>query len=280
MAALRLADGRALAYDVRGEGESVVMFHGAPGARGFVPGPLADVRLITFDRPGYGDSDPRPDRVALDCAADVAALMDHLDLERVRLVAWSGGCPFAVATAFALGPDRVSSLVLVSGPGPLDEVPGAWDALGDHRRPTAEMARVDPSRSERAIARHMQPFIDVPTSFLGTGRGADRESMSDPYLRSMLEAQIHAAVRQGAAGIAADLIAMWLPWGFALSEIAVPTHVFHGALDPHNAADARTYAARIPGAEFTVWPDLGHLAILSRWSQVLDHSGADSASPR
>jgi len=56
-----------------------------------------------------------------------------------------------------------------AAPGPLDEVAGGWEALGDYQRPTAETARREPHRSVRAIARHMEPFLADPPSFLGRG---------------------------------------------------------------------------------------------------------------
>ena len=62
---------------------------------------------------------------------------------------------------------------------------------------------------------------------------------------------------------------MWLPWGFALGDVSVPTTVFHAALDPHNEADAQTYAERIPDARLVVWPEAGHLGILAHWPEVL-----------
>lgn len=269
MNTLVLDDGRALAFDVHGSGAPIVFFHGAPGSRGFLPGSVDGVELIVFDRPGYGDSDPLPDRRVLDSARDVTQLLDALDIERVALVGWSGGCPFAAATAYALGSPRIAALALVSGPGPLDEVPNSWRDLGDLRGPTAEMARVDPARASRAIARRMAPFVDDPSSFLGAGRGPDRDIMNRPGVRPMLERQIAGAVRQGAAGIAADLVAMWLPWGFALAEIAVPTVVLHGELDPDNGADATTYAKQIPGAELMLWPGRGHMAILDTWPEIV-----------
>ena len=58
----------------------------------------------------------------LGVARDVLELADALALDRFGVVAWSGGVPGAVATAFA-APERVTRLALVSGPGPLDEVP-------------------------------------------------------------------------------------------------------------------------------------------------------------
>ena len=55
-----------------------MLLHGAPGSRLFAP--HADVpaelgiRLITFDRPGYGGSKRREGREVLDTPDDVATL--------------------------------------------------------------------------------------------------------------------------------------------------------------------------------------------------------------
>jgi pimeloyl-ACP methyl ester carboxylesterase len=148
-------------------------------------------------------------------------------------------------------------------------VPGGWEALGDYRRPTAEMARREPHRSARSIARHMEPYLTDPASFLGSRRGPDGEVFTDPELGPMLETQVTAAIAPGPDGIAADLVAMWLPWGFALADVATPTTVFHAGRDLHNEADAHAYADRIPGARLVVWPDAGHLGILTHWPEVL-----------
>ncbi len=273
MPRLQLRDGRSLAYeDGDPTGAPVLLFHGAPGSRLFRPRAAetaaAGVRLVTFDRPGYGLSDPVESPTLLGVAGDARALMESLDIARFSIVAWSGGGPAAVATA-RYAADEVTSLALVSAPGPLDEVPGAWDALGDLRRPTAEMARREPHRSVRSVARHMEPFLADPISFLGRGKGPDAPIRADAELGPMLAAQVTEALRPGPEGIAADLITMWLPWEFRLSEIESPTTVFHGALDRHNEADARTYADQIPEARLVVWPDAGHLGVLTQWPKVL-----------
>jgi pimeloyl-ACP methyl ester carboxylesterase len=164
--------------------------------------------------------------------------------------------------------ERVARLAVVSAPGPLDEVPGAWEALGDYQRPTAEMARREPHRSVRAIARHTTAIIADPASFLGRGVGVDGDVLRGPA-RSMLVAQVTEAFVQGAEGIASDLVAMWLDWGFRLSAVTVPTTVFLGAHDRHNHEDARCYASRIAGASLVVWEDVGHLGIVTKWGEVL-----------
>jgi pimeloyl-ACP methyl ester carboxylesterase len=273
VAQLTLADGRTLAYtDGDADGTPVVLFHGAPGARGFRPraaeSRAAGVRLITFDRPGYDGSDAVEAPTVLGVARDVLELADALALDRFGVAAWSGGVPAAVATAFA-APERVTRLALAGGPGPLDEVPGGWEALGEYMRPTAEMARREPHRATRSVARHMEPYLENPVSFLGSRRGPDAAVFADPELGPMLDAQVVAAIAPGPEGITADLVAMWLPWGFALGDVSVPTTVFHAALDPHNELDARTYADRIPDARLVVWPGAGHLGILAHWPEVL-----------
>jgi pimeloyl-ACP methyl ester carboxylesterase len=257
-------DGRVLAYEQFGDegGTPVVLFHGAPGSRLFCPAAVDGARLITFDRPGYGDSTPRDARTLLDTARDVEALLDHLHVERCALVGWSGGGPHALACAHTLAA-RVTRLALVSAPGPLDEVPGAWERLGDYQRPTAQMARREPTRSTRAVARHMEPFLGDPASFLGG------EEVTRGAAGAMLVAQVTEALRQGATGMAEDMVAMWRDWGFRLRDVHTPTHVFHGALDSNNGEDAQWVAKLLPNATLTVWDDAGHLGIVTNWPEVV-----------
>jgi pimeloyl-ACP methyl ester carboxylesterase len=265
---LRAGDGRDVAYECRGAaaGTPVFLFHGSPGSRLFRPADAvvdaAGAFVVTFDRPGYGGSTPLDGRTLADTAADVVALLDHLGIGRCRLIGWSGGGTFAIATAHALGP-RVERLAVVSAPGPLDEVPGGWEQLGPYMRPTAETARREPERARRAIGRHMAPFVADPVKFLGG------QHLVEGPDGTMLAAQVREALRQGHAGIAADMIAMWLPWGFALAEVTTPTAVFHGGRDPHNVVDAQCFAARMPNARLQWWPDAGHLGIVEHWPEVL-----------
>ncbi len=81
-----LADGRQISVEVSGNpsGRPVFLLHGTPGSR-LGPRPRGmvlyrlGVRLITFDRPGYGHSDRMPGRRVADVANDVAAIADGLD---------------------------------------------------------------------------------------------------------------------------------------------------------------------------------------------------------
>jgi len=128
-----------------------MLFHGAPGSRLFtppvdVPASLG-IRLIAFDRPGFGGSDRREGRTVLDTAGDAAALADELGVERFAVVGVSAGGAHALGCAVALG-ERVSAVAVTSMPGPLDEVPGGWDALDRRQRPAAEIAHCGGVRTD------------------------------------------------------------------------------------------------------------------------------------
>ena len=266
-----LRDGRLLSYSEWGDpgGSPVVLLHGSPGSRLFVPDDIPPgVRLITFNRSGYGTSSGRLGRTVLDAADDLAELLDLLNVQHAGIVAWSGGCPTGVAFGYRY-PHRTTALALVSGPGPLDEVPGVWELLGSRRRKPAEWARSgDLQRTTQSIYANVEPFLKNPVAFLGAGRGPDTDIVSNARFRPMLEAQITEAFAHP-DGVAQDLIAMWLPFGFALRDIRVRTVTFQGELDRDNHADMAHYANQIPGAKATVWPGLGHFGLLVRFPEVI-----------
>src|SRR5205085_7739371 len=86
-------DGRLLTAAAYGphEGHPVLLLHGTPGSRLFsVPDPAllerVGVRLVTYDRPGYGGSTRRPGRTVADAAADATVVADALALQRFAVL--------------------------------------------------------------------------------------------------------------------------------------------------------------------------------------------------
>ena len=103
---MTLPDGRSLAYTDCGapDGPLVVYFHGAPTSRLDLIGleesfSALGVRVVSPDRPGYGRSSPQPGRGFNDWPGDVAALADHLGVERFAVMGLSSGGPYVVACA-------------------------------------------------------------------------------------------------------------------------------------------------------------------------------------
>src|SRR3954454_24933753 len=130
LSTIALPDGRTLAYAEWGDpqGRPVISCHGTPGCR-LNRHPNQELvrstgaRVITFDRPGYGQSTRRPGRAVVDVVEDVARLADHLGLEDFAVVGGSGGGPHALAVA-ALLAGRVTRAASVVGVAPYDELGG------------------------------------------------------------------------------------------------------------------------------------------------------------
>src|SRR5262245_10458430 len=122
---MRSRDGRTLAVEERGvpDGNPIFLLHGTPGSR-LGPSPRAGVlwrlgvRLISYDRPGYGLSARRFGRRVADVASDVGDVADALGVDTFAVIGRSGGASHALACA-ALLPERttrVAALVPLAPP--------------------------------------------------------------------------------------------------------------------------------------------------------------------
>src|SRR5208282_2224396 len=119
-------DGRTLAVEDYGDPASrpILVHMGTPNSRHLYGRNVRDaaergLRLIGYDRPGYGGSTPQPGRNVADCAADVRAICAELGIGRLAMWGISGGGPHVLACA-ALLPDLVSAAVSLASLAPLD----------------------------------------------------------------------------------------------------------------------------------------------------------------
>jgi pimeloyl-ACP methyl ester carboxylesterase len=142
-------NGLSLYYEEHGSGEPLVLLHGGIGASEMFAAILDDLaaarRVIAVDLQGHGhtaDID-RPLRPEL-MAGDIAALIEHLGLERADVMGYSMGGLVALRTAIQ-HPGSVRRLVLVSiafrRDGSFPEVLAAIDAMGPE---IAEMIKQAP----------------------------------------------------------------------------------------------------------------------------------------
>src|SRR3989441_12591428 len=97
---LELPDGRLLAWRWWGEPgwTPILRLQGTPGSRLYRhPNPAIQrelrVRYLMADRPGYGASSRLEGRGVIGIGDDLAALLDHHQLERVPVMGTSGGGP-------------------------------------------------------------------------------------------------------------------------------------------------------------------------------------------
>jgi pimeloyl-ACP methyl ester carboxylesterase len=264
---LRLGTGRKLAYEQSGDprGTVVIGFHSTPGSRleRFPDDETLTrlgVRLITFDRPGYGMSDPVDGRTLLDCADDVVALADHLGIGEFGVHGMAGGGPFALATAWAQ-PERVVAAAISCGLGPLDR-PGAMDGLSPGVLAQFHLSQHHPDRLGAALAGGMLAPV-VPEHEMAT-------LAAIPGLTEMVIESLSALSQSGWDGVVADDLAVVGSWGFPLEEITVPVSLWHGDSDTMIPFGHSEYVAnRIPGAELHPCPEQGHYAMFGHSQAIL-----------
>src|SRR5213596_837050 len=100
MRSVATPDGRTLAVREAGlsYGVPVISMHGSPGSGVLHKTHIRDanergIRLISYDRPGYGESPRLKGRNAADAAIDISSICDALDLDRVCIWGMSSGGP-------------------------------------------------------------------------------------------------------------------------------------------------------------------------------------------
>lgn len=235
--------GRRLAWRSVGGGAPLLLVNGyAATAADWDPAMLARLsrsfEVICPDNRGMGDSELGEGELTVaSMAADLLALLDELELDRLPVAGWSMGG--FVAQRLAIDhPGRVSGLVLAgTNPG------GPRTALGTRR---AQRIDSEPNPPLAAIMRELYPrdrqregrrFLrrldlaardgEVPDDFHVAARTTDRQvAAEDPWLRSGRN------YRQ-------------------LAAISVPTLAAAGSEDPVvPPVNLRRIAARIPGARF------------------------------
>jgi len=249
----RTSDGRDLAFCEWGSpaGLPVFYLHGTPGSRYFrhVGGMYERIglRVITFDRPGYGMSTRLPGRTVAQGGGDVAAVADQLGLDRFSIVGESGGGPYALAAAAAM-PDRVRRCATIFGVGP-------------HDAPDLDVfAGLSPEDVEEWRAVRTGEWLDGPyyQEMVEWVETVSERTGIPELNREMLATSLREGLRPGPLGLCDDLFATDSAWGLDLAAVTAPTKVMI-ARDDVNVppAHGRWLAAHLPNAE-EVWVDGDH----------------------
>ena len=267
---VKLSDGRNLAYAEYGKSDGIPVFflHGSPGSRIAFDDAIANANefglwMINPERPGYGFSDFKPYETILEWTNDLGELADNLHLERFGVLGVSAGGPYAVACAYGLG-ERVTKVAVASSSAPYDpsKEPSdrpTWAEVEEEIRPLAESAQ----KGREAVGEYFDEMIaDISE--------ADR-SLIQPWLRNAFITMSLEAFRNGIEGVVHDRLLRSRPWGFDLSDIHVPVHVWHG--DQDNAEYAQYLADHIPGSGLTILENAGHLLTPDEMRKVYAYFG-------
>jgi pimeloyl-ACP methyl ester carboxylesterase len=275
---LTLRDGRTIAWKEYGPGDGtpVLAFQGTPGSRynRHAHEDVYDrlsVRLLVFDRPGYGASTRLPERGIAVVADDAAQLLDHLGLDAVHTAGGSGGGPHVLAFA-ANHPERVRAVTVVVGGTPLEEADLAgliqinrdawyaahegWQALHDLLAPLRDEVLADPLAGFKAMMEAAPP--------------SDKAVMEDPDWQRVLVESVTEAFRPGPEGWVDEGMALTLDWDFDVGDVRCSVTWWHGENDANAPiAPVRRLIERMRGVELEVWTDAGHLEPYHRYEQIL-----------
>ncbi|MDV3504658.1 alpha/beta hydrolase [Marinobacter sp. M-5] len=268
------ADGRTLSYCQYGDpdGRPIVFFHSVRGSRLEVPGSLdvlyrLKLRLIVPDRPGYGRSDALEDRTTDDLARDVAALADHLELDRFLLLGYSLGGFLALHCAAHLG-ERVERLGLVSALAPPQTDPGGRPLKGLFRL-AVTLADKAPSLAERILNQMARSILRNPAKHLGSD--ADRQLLANPQTRHQYARAMAESCSRGSGGFVEDLKAVARTPELSPDQLALPVYLWHGQLDGQvSVRQAICLDEWLTNSELTLLPDGGHFFIYDRWEAILE----------
>jgi pimeloyl-ACP methyl ester carboxylesterase len=223
--------GGRLEYEVRGQGEPVLLIHGAIIAdllRPLAAEPaLSHYRVIVLHRRGYAGSSSVGDTWSVEQdAADAAALLRYLGIARAHVVGHSAGGIVALELA-AMFPERVQTLTLL-----------------------------DPPLLSFARARRLQPRTggadSVEAFILGKG---------GPDLRAQLEARLPAAIQQARRDARRFSVAEWMALGAWSFDAAKARRVTAPVLfvSQHHVADVDTAREWWPTLEFVELQGATHL---------------------
>jgi pimeloyl-ACP methyl ester carboxylesterase len=270
------ADGRVLQVLERGtpEGRPVLVHNGTPNSRLLFECVVEaavrkGIRLVSYDRPGYGGSSRQAGRTVADCAHDVRAIAQALGLDQLAVWGISGGGPHALACA-ALLPDLVPAVGVIASIAPwgaegLDYFAG----MGEMNVEDMKLQLEDPAAARDKCERDRLQMLAM-----------NAEELHE-FLKTLLS-PVDAAVLTGAfaewlvdstrSGMATtsdgwwdDDVAFLAPWGFELDSIKTPVLLRHGRQDRFVPYGHGEWLARhIPGVRAELTEDDGHLTQLVR----------------
>jgi pimeloyl-ACP methyl ester carboxylesterase len=284
---LRLADGRQVQLWQGGaaDGHPVLFFHGCPDSRraafgGDAAARRVGVRLVAFDRPGYGDSDAAGSD-HLSVADDVVALADLLGIGRFAVLGMSVGGPYALACA-AVHPERVTAAAVVSAPGDGTAMDPPWHRDGMSEEQREVLARVAGLAADDAVELLRPEFAawvasmrldDPDDAALARRWTAGLHPLDAALLSALPAADVAASAREALAqldGYLRDAATLFRPWLFSLDEVSCPTTVWCGEQDTnHPPRNSRWLAGQVPDARLVVRPTAHLGTLLEHWDEIL-----------
>ncbi|MGY0491704.1 alpha/beta fold hydrolase [Streptomyces sp. WG-D5] len=215
------------------------------------------LRMITVERNGFGDTDYDPKLGKADYAEDALAVLDELGVKKFKVIAISGGGPYAAEIA-AKAPDRVSALHLAAALPPYGTKP-AYCGLSDEQLTDAVKDQIKDPRVWWAFPDD-SPVKSIP----GFADTAYEEGARTYYQRGQLA--------DPAPQVHEQRLYCDRP-GPDLSKLTAPVFLYHGDKDTTvPASTLKAWRDNLPDAakvRTRTYADTGHDVQYRHWDQIL-----------
>lgn len=269
-------DGRRLRINEAGQpdGVPVLVLRGSPHSRLLYGAWVKDaqsrgIRLICYERPGYGRSTRQPGRRVASAAKDVATIARTLGLKRLLIWGISGGGPHALACA-ALLPDLVAAAGVLASVAPYPAEELDWFAgMGEDNVADVHAALEGGVAHERSAQASAAKLLSATPEMLVKAIQsllcpADAAVLTTDFANFVLRS-VREGIGETTDGMIDDDIAHLNLWGFELSQIHIPVLLMHGEQDRMvPCSHGKWLASRIPKVEARFLPDDGHLTLSLR----------------
>lgn len=293
-----LTDGRKLAVIEYGDkqGLPVMFFHGTPGSRLLFLeedeiSKALGIRLISLDRPGFGLSDPKPNRTLLDWADDVKEAADFLKLDKFSIIGVSGGGAFAAACAYKLA-ERLHSVALVASTTPFVNGKSPKGTMTANKiafflaRKAPWLVRTSYRATKKLLDEKPEKFMEQNKKGNKHLHEWDRQFLqTDEQLKGLMM-HLGEAFRVSVDECVNEPVLLSKPWGFSLKDISVPIDVWHGEGDRMAPVEEmKKSALAIPNCQTHFIPGAGHFLTDDDqiWSNILstilERANENPASP-
>lgn len=277
---ISVGSGRELCVELAGDprGNPVLVHNGTPNSRHLYGKWIADaenkgIRLISYDRPGYGGSTVDPGHTVASGAQDVRAIAGALGHDRLGIWGVSGGGPYALGCA-ALLPDMAVAVAAVASVAPhgaagLDYFAG----MGELNADDLKLFLSDPQAARRNLHKEWEETVSaapeqVAEMLESLLSPVDAEALTVDLAQWLTESQKD-GLSVGDQGWWDDTVSHMADWGFDLHDIRVPVKIWHGRQDRFVPVQhGQWLATNVPGAEAEISDDDGHLSMSGRIGEV------------
>jgi len=273
---LMLSDGRNLEYLTNGlQTDSAIILHA--GTTQDITGwqtwldyfASKNVFALSIGRSGYANSSPKPGRITIDIANDVAELATNLRIKKFVNIGLSGGGQHAIATG--LDPRSVG-VVTMGSLAPYDDL-GQDFYSGMQQADLDEYA--DALKDINLLIKRFQKWTDGDLGETITGAQLSERDMlaaSKPTWKVTLDSCAF-TMQSGWDWVADDYNSYLKPWGFNPRDVKVPTVIWQAGLDKNVPKQHGIWlAANMPNARIELREEESHLGIYVNYEEEIMQS--------